>query len=105
MRFEKTHSSGTGRYWLGRETTTQRHFLGVPLSNSMIDYIEYYWLTADQYERFAIDRKPPPSSPNPAVAENATTPLLSHQDRIVAARVEPPAQSPKLMQDHCRSGS
>ncbi|MCG7598114.1 hypothetical protein [Mycobacterium sp. PSTR-4-N] len=57
MRFEKTHFSETGRYWLGRETTTQRHFLGVPLSNSMIDYIEYYWLTADQYDRFAVDSR------------------------------------------------
>jgi len=55
MKFVKAYLSETHRYWLGREEESGRPFLGIPMSNSMIDYIEYYWLTLDQYEEFAVD--------------------------------------------------
>ncbi|MEH3140744.1 MAG: hypothetical protein PGN37_11295 [Mycobacterium kyogaense] len=53
--FKKTHFSATGRYWLGREEALRQPFLGIPVSNSMIDYIEYYWLTEAQYDEFMVD--------------------------------------------------
>lgn len=87
MRFEKKHFLDTGRYWLGRETTTQRHFLGIPLSNSRIDYIEYYWLTADQYERFAMDRM--------AATEFADSCRCREHDDVLAFPPGPDRGSPR----------
>jgi hypothetical protein len=52
MKFAKTYLSKEHRYWLGQETESARHFLGIPVTNRMIDYIEYYWLSDAQYERF-----------------------------------------------------
>ncbi|TRW86180.1 hypothetical protein FK535_06800 [Mycolicibacterium sp. 018/SC-01/001] len=87
MRFEKNHFSEIGCYRLGRETTTQGHFLGVPLSNSMIDYIEYYWLTAEQYDRFAVDSR--------AATEFADSCRRRKRDDILAFTPGPDRGSPR----------
>lgn len=55
MQFLRTHSAQNGRYWLGREEVSRRPFLGIPISNSMIEYSEHYWLTEDQYDEFMVD--------------------------------------------------
>jgi len=53
MKFNKTHFSRDGRYWLGNESDSGRHYLGIPISNAMVDYIEYYWIDDEQYRRFS----------------------------------------------------
>jgi hypothetical protein len=57
VKFVKVSLSETDRYWLGYEEASRRPFLGIPLSNHMIDYIEYYWLTRAQYEEFLVNGK------------------------------------------------
>lgn len=52
MKFEKTYFSRDGRYWLGNETDSGRHYLGIPISNAMVDYIEFYWIDNEQYQSF-----------------------------------------------------
>lgn len=56
MRFEKTHFSKEDRYWLGTDTETGRRFIGIPVANAMVDYIEYYYLSEDEYQRFLTDK-------------------------------------------------
>lgn len=57
MKFNKTIFSKEGRYWLGIETDSGRNYLGIPISNAMVDYIEYYWIDREQYELFTNDQK------------------------------------------------
>jgi hypothetical protein len=45
--FSKEHD-----YWLGTDPESRRHLLGIPVSNSMVDYIETYWLEDEQYKNF-----------------------------------------------------
>ncbi|BBZ15198.1 hypothetical protein BST20_18015 [Mycobacterium branderi] len=53
MNFTDTHFSREGRYWLGKETDSGRSYLGIPISNRMVDYIEFYWINDAQYRSFA----------------------------------------------------
>lgn len=55
MKFVETHFSRDGRYWLGIELESGGNYLGIPISNSMVDYIEYYWIDAEQYRLLSID--------------------------------------------------
>lgn len=55
MRFENTYFSPDGRYWLGRETESGRHYASIPVTNGIVDYVEYYALTGDQYTNFLTD--------------------------------------------------
>jgi hypothetical protein len=52
MKFQKTYFSREGRYWLGKEEESGRHYLGIPISNAMVDYIEFYWINDEQYQNF-----------------------------------------------------
>jgi hypothetical protein len=45
--FSKEHD-----YWLGTDSESKRHLLGIPVSNPMVDYIETYWLSDEQYNSF-----------------------------------------------------
>jgi hypothetical protein len=45
--FSKEHN-----YWLGTDSESRRHLLGIPVSNPMVDYIETYWLSDEQYNSF-----------------------------------------------------
>lgn len=56
MKFKKTHFSKEGRYWLGKEVDSGRYYLGIPISNALVDYIEYYWIDEQQYENFSKDQ-------------------------------------------------
>lgn len=57
MQFVRTHFSEEGRYWLGVESVSDKNYLGIPISNAMVDYIEYYWIDAEQYELFSSDNE------------------------------------------------
>lgn len=57
MKFVMTHSSTEDRYWLGVESDSGRTYLGIPVSNAMVDYIEYYWIGAEQYKLFSSDHE------------------------------------------------
>lgn len=52
MRFGSTHFSKDGRYWLGAEADSGRCYLGIPVSNAMVDYVEYYWIERAQFDLF-----------------------------------------------------
>ena len=40
------------RYALGRETTTDKHYLSFPVRNNYVDYIEYYEISLEQLNLF-----------------------------------------------------
>lgn len=52
MKFEHTFLSREHRYWLGIEKDSGRSYAAIPVANSMIDYVESYWITNDQYHEF-----------------------------------------------------
>ena len=39
-------------FTLGIDENSNRHYLSIPMSNSLVDYQEYYWLTEGQWEVF-----------------------------------------------------
>jgi hypothetical protein len=55
MRFEKAFVSREHRYSLGLEVDSGLHYMAIPVSNQMVDYIEYYKLIDDEYEVFIND--------------------------------------------------
>lgn len=55
MKFENRFMSREHRYWLGIEQDSGRPYAAIPVTNGMIDYIESYWLTAEQYQEFLGD--------------------------------------------------
>jgi hypothetical protein len=55
VKFEKTFVSREHRYSLGVETTSGLHYVAIPVSNQLIDYMESYKLTNDEYESFSSD--------------------------------------------------
>lgn len=55
MRFEDAYVSREHRFSLGREVTTGRAYLAVPVSNGIVDYEEYYALDAERYAAFLAD--------------------------------------------------
>lgn len=57
MRFKDTYISREHRYWLGIEQDSGRHYASIPVANQMIDYVEYYWITPEEYQRFLDDQQ------------------------------------------------
>lgn len=55
MTFEDAYFSRRDRYALGVESTTGRCYVAIPVSNGIVDYEEYYEVTADQYRLFLDD--------------------------------------------------
>lgn len=55
MKFEKAFVSREDRYSLGVETQSGLHYAAIPVSNQLVDYMEYYKLTDDEYKRFLGD--------------------------------------------------
>jgi len=43
------------RYSLGVDEESGRHYASIPVSNGVVDYEEYYELSAGQYVRFLSD--------------------------------------------------
>ena len=52
MTYEFSHFAPEHDYWLGIDPVSNRHVLGIAVSNPMVDYIESYWLSDDQYRAF-----------------------------------------------------
>lgn len=55
MKFEKAFVSREHRYSMGKEAESDTYYLAIPMSNQLIDYNEYYKLSAEQYETFRRD--------------------------------------------------
>jgi hypothetical protein len=52
VKFEKAFVSRENRYSLGVEVESGVHYAAIPVSNQLVDYMEYYKLTDQEYERF-----------------------------------------------------
>lgn len=52
MKFQNTFTSRENRYSLGVEEKSGRHFAAIPVANQMVDYIESYKISDDEYEMF-----------------------------------------------------
>jgi len=44
------------RFSIGVEECSGRHYLSIPVSNSLVDYEEYYEIDAASFERYKTDR-------------------------------------------------
>lgn len=55
MKFEKTFVSRGHRYSLGVEVDSGRPYIAIPVSNQMVDYIEYYKLSDEEYVELSND--------------------------------------------------
>ncbi len=55
MRFRDEYFSRTNRYSLGIETGTGRFYVSIPVSNSLVDYDEYYEVDNETYQDFLAD--------------------------------------------------
>ena len=55
LKFEKAFVSRENRYSLGVEADSGRHYMAIPVSNQMVDYMEYYKLSDEEYEAFSND--------------------------------------------------
>jgi hypothetical protein len=56
MKYEFSYFSREHNYWLGVDSKSGRHLLGIPVSNPMVDYIESYWIDEEQYQSFLTNR-------------------------------------------------
>ena len=48
-RFIDEHVSREGPYSLGRDLNTSGYYISIPVSNSIVDYKEYYNITAQNF--------------------------------------------------------
>ena len=55
MRFENAFVSREHRYSLGVEVDSGRHYMAIPASNQIVDYIEYYKLSDHEYVELGKD--------------------------------------------------
>jgi hypothetical protein len=55
MRFEDSFYSKDNRFWLGRDAKSDRYYASIPVANTKVDYIEYYYITDQQYAEFSDD--------------------------------------------------
>lgn len=55
MRFEKSFSSREHHYSLAVELNSETHYLAIPVSNQLIDYLEYYRRAVCEFEAFRSD--------------------------------------------------
>lgn len=50
-----TYLSREHRFWLGRDDASGRNYVAIPVTNGLVDYIEYYGIAPVTYERFLAD--------------------------------------------------
>jgi hypothetical protein len=41
---------------MGKEDNSGKYYLSIPVSNRMIDYEEYYWITKDFFDKYNADK-------------------------------------------------
>ncbi len=52
-RFDNTYFSREDRFWLGVDLKEGGHYASFPVAAQVVDYIEYYRLTPEQYKHFS----------------------------------------------------
>lgn len=52
MRFKDLFANKESRYSLGREEGSARYYLSIPVSNSFVDYEEYYEISQADFNLF-----------------------------------------------------
>ena len=52
MKFADTHVNKEYRYSLGSETESGRFYLSIPVSNSLVDYEQYYEISKGAYDAY-----------------------------------------------------
>jgi len=52
MNFVDTAVNKIRRYSIGRETESGRYYLSIPVSNRMVDYEEYYEISAELHDGY-----------------------------------------------------
>jgi hypothetical protein len=55
MEFNNMFTSRAQRYSLGMEADSGHHYLAIPMSNQLVDYMERYKLSGDEYQAFRRD--------------------------------------------------
>jgi hypothetical protein len=55
MRFSPIHVSREHRYALERDLQTGGAVLSIPVSNALVDYLEWYVISEEELERFLSD--------------------------------------------------
>jgi hypothetical protein len=55
MNFIDHFVSSVHRFSVGKEVSTGKYYLSIPVSNGFVDYEEYYEITAPQSEHFTND--------------------------------------------------
>ena len=56
MKFTDVYFSREHRYSIGIESESERHYVSIPVSNGLVDYEEYYEISAEQSDVFLADR-------------------------------------------------
>ncbi len=56
MRFSDVFVSREDRYSIGAELDSGRLYVSIPVSNGVVDYEEYYAISAEQSDVFLADR-------------------------------------------------
>ena len=52
MHFVDTAFDRTKRYSIGREVASGRYYLSIPVSNLLVDYEEYYQISAEMHDGY-----------------------------------------------------
>jgi hypothetical protein len=55
MKFQDTYVSKEQRFSIGVETQSGQHYLSIPVSNSQVNYEEYYRITPEMFGAFSAD--------------------------------------------------
>ena len=55
MKFKDLIVHGEERFSIGIEENTGRYYLSIPVSNSLIDYEEYYEISKDEFDAFSAN--------------------------------------------------
>lgn len=53
MKFKEMVANFDLRFSLGFEEETSNYYLAIPVSNSVVDYEEYYRISKDDFDKFA----------------------------------------------------
>ncbi|MFZ4840880.1 hypothetical protein [Mycetocola saprophilus] len=43
------------RFWLGIDDESGKHFVSIPVTNGLVDYVEYYELSLERYRYYLED--------------------------------------------------
>lgn len=55
MKFKDVLVNRAERLSVGREETTGKPYLSIPVSNGLVDYEEYFELSSNEFELFQVD--------------------------------------------------